>query len=158
MRIRSLLRQRKKLITESQWSCNDLPPRYCPIYIRTRPMRNGWKWRSARAESSEFTFTMTALCNPSRGNWQSMLIAHIDEGYSVVARYEYHDSHPGLHSHAHCERGGIETGSSGLDNLIRVPRAGSAHRRCTAWTESSFWLSSKKFYRIFDNTGPLFEK
>jgi hypothetical protein len=79
-------------------------------------------------------------------------------GVSVVARFEHHGSHPGLHGHAHCERGGIEVGASGLDNLVRVPAAQEPHRRTNAWTEQTFWDSARRFFRVTDQVrGGQFE-
>lgn len=99
---------------------------------------------------------MVAICNPARGNWKSMLIAKVGSAFSVVARFEHHESHPGLHVHAHCDRGAIEIGASGLDNLIRIPDAKQRHRRQAALTETTFWQASMKFFRIEDSVGPLF--
>jgi hypothetical protein len=42
-----------------------------------------------------------------RDNWQATLILWTEAGASVVGRFEYHGSHPGLHVHADCERGGL---------------------------------------------------
>ena len=78
------------------------------------------------------------------------------EGASVVGRFESHGSHPGVHGHAHCYRGGIEVGASGLDNLVRCPPADKPHRRTNAWTENSFWEAARRFFRVTDNFGPLF--
>ena len=44
-----------------------------------------------------------------------------EAGHSVVARFESHGSHPGLHGHSHCDRGGIEIGASGLDANVYHP-------------------------------------
>lgn len=114
-------------------------------------------WRSARAAASEGEYVLLAKCNLRRDNWQAFLILTADDGDSVVGRYEHHGSHPGLHVHAHCERSGIEMGPRGLDDLIRVPAAGSMsyHRRVNAWTKNSFWETAKKFFRIEENKGPL---
>jgi hypothetical protein len=77
-----------------------------------------------------------------------------DAGVSVVARFEHHGSHPGLHGHAHCERGGIEVGASGLDSLVRFPKAGALHRRTNAWTEQTFWDATRRFFRVkYDDGG-----
>jgi len=99
---------------------------------------------------------IVAVCNPRRGNWKSMLLMKVGTEHSVVARFEHHDSHPGLHVHSHCDRSGIEVGASSLDRLVRVPPVGLRHRRQNAWTLSTFWAASRKFYRAVDNLGPLF--
>ncbi|MBC6442631.1 MAG: hypothetical protein GDA53_05805 [Rhodobacteraceae bacterium] len=68
---------------------------------------------------------------------------------------DHHGTHPGLHAHAHCHRGGVETGPAGLDNLARIPAAGRHHRRNSAWTENGFWEAAKTFFRIQDQRGTL---
>lgn len=153
MRVRHLIRKRKIQRTDTGWSTNDLPPRHAPIYNKTRPIRAGWKWRSATAEADGNKYFLTALSNTRRDNWQAILMIETPEGVSVIARFEHHGSHPGLHSHAHCERGGIETGAGGLDQLERVPKVGKLHRRSNAWTEHTFWEAARRFFRLMDEEG-----
>lgn len=157
MRVRHLIALNKELHSDTHWNETDMQPRHAPIFPKTLPIRAGWKWRSARASSLDDNFILLAKCNPRRDNWQAFLILTCEEGASVVGRFEHHGSHPGLHAHAHCERSGIETGSRGLDDLIRVPAAGSQsyHRRTNAWTENSFWEAAKIFFRIKEKKGTL---
>lgn len=157
MRVRHLIASKKELQSDTDWHTSDLQPRYAPIFPKTTPIRAGWKWRSARASSSEGEYILLAKCNPRRDNWQAFLISTADDGASVVGRFEHHGSHPGLHAHAHCERGGIEIGPRGLDDLVRIPAAGSKshHRRTNAWTESGFWEAAKSFFRVQEKKGPL---
>jgi hypothetical protein len=157
MRVRKLIRREKAKKSDTAWSDKDLPPRHAPIYPKSRPIRAGWKWRAAHAEADDTAFILTALCNPSRDNWKAMLIMETPSGSSVVARFEYHGSHPGLHSHAHCDRSGIEVGASGMDHLARIPKPGQFHRRTNAWTEATFWEAATKFFNIKDDIGPLFD-
>lgn len=84
-----------------------------------------------------------------------MLILEAESGPSVIARLEYHGSHPGVHAHAQCDRGGVEIGATGIDNLSRFPSANAPHRRTNAWTENTFWEAAKRFFRVEDQKGPL---
>lgn len=157
MRVRHLIALKKRQTADTAvWSVKDLPPRHCPIYTKSRPSRAGWQWRSLSAAVDGHEFTMVAICNPNRGNWKSMLLVKVGEDHSVVARFEHHESHPGVHVHAHCERGGIEIGPIGINGLVRIPPASMTHRRQNAWTLSTFWTAAKSFYRIDDQPGPLF--
>lgn len=157
MRVRHIIRLKKELLTDTDWNTTDLQPRHAPIFPKTTPIRAGWKWRSARASCQGQDYILYAKCNPRRDNWQAVLILTADEGASVVARFEYHGSHPGLHAHAHCNRSGIDIGPRGLDDLVRTPPAGSNsyHRRKNAWTENGFWEAAKRFFRIEEQKGPL---
>jgi hypothetical protein len=155
MRVRKLLVEPKVQQSDSNWRRDDMQRRYAPVFKRTRPIRSGWQWRSARATSDEREYILTALCNPGRDNWQAMLIICEEAGASVVARYESHGSHPGLHVHADCARSGLETGPASIDNLPRRPAARGGHRRIGAWTENSFWEAARRFFRVRERGGPL---
>jgi hypothetical protein len=157
MRVRHLIASEKELQSDTDWQTTDLQPRYAPIFPKTTPIRAGWKWRSARANNTDAEYVLLAKCNPGRDNWQALLLLNSDTGASVVGRFEHHGTHPGLHAHAHCERSGLETGPRGLDDLARIPAAGSKsyHRRTNAWTEHSFWMAATRFFRVQDKKGPL---
>lgn len=158
MRVRHLVSEAKTVASETkQWATTDLPPRHAPYLAKTRPIRAGWQWRSAELTSSNRKYVLTGLCNPSHGNWQAILTVAVDGSYSVVARFEFHASHPGLHAHADCSTGGVTVGAAGMDNLARIPEAGARHRRQNAWTETTFWDAAKLFFGVEFKNGPLFD-
>ena len=99
--------ERKTQDSDTGWRRDDMQPRHAPVFTRTRPVRSGWQWRSAKAESVERQYILNALCNPTRDNWQATLILCTEAGASVIGRYEYHGSHPGLHT---CMRIASEAG------------------------------------------------
>jgi hypothetical protein len=148
MRVRKLIATPKLQRSDTGWSNADLPPRHCPIYPKTRPIRAGWKWRSAVCEVTGARYWLVAQCNVRRDNWLAWLMMDTATGVSVVARFEHHGGHPGLHAHTHCDRGGVETGASGLDGLVRIPPSRAMHRRTNAWTEHIFWEAAKRFFRV----------
>lgn len=154
MRVRHLITESKTEESDTRWRSSDLQPRYAPIYPRTRPIRAGWEWRSARAVGTDRRYVLLAQCNPNRGNWQSLLILEGSEGPSVVARFEDHGSHPGLHTHVDCERVGVDTGPNSLDDLARLPSAHNYHRRKRAWTREEFWTASQRFFRVATEQEP----
>lgn len=155
MRVRHIISERKLIDSETSWSTRDMAPKFAPIYSKTKPIRAGWTWRSAKCTTLTKAFTLVAECNPARDNWKALLIADTGNGHSVVGRFEYHGSHPGTHFHADCDRSGLETGSKSIDNLGRIPSAKAFHRRSAAWTEATFWDAAKKFFRVKERTGPL---
>lgn len=157
MRVRHLAKTPKVQIADTGWRIDDMPPRACPIYSKSRPTRAGWQWRSAKAEADGQEFTLVALANISRGDLKAILITKTGSGHSVVSRYEFHTSHPGLHAHAHCGRSGIEDGATGMDGLARIPRLGARHNRVAALSLSTFWVEARRFFRIHDDLGPLFK-
>lgn len=157
MRVRRLIRARKTQTSDTQWLVIDLPPRHAPFNEKTRPIRAGWKWRSAKAAIGDVDFVLTALCNPRRDKWQAVLSVKGAIGWSIIGRLEFHGDHPGLHVHSHCGRSGVEVGSSGMNDLARIPGVRSRHRRDQALTEASFWETARRFYRVQESMGPLFE-
>lgn len=157
MRVRHLCALPKTIVSQTPvWVTEDLPPRHAPYLNKTMPIKGGWKWRAAKAIAVNRNFFLTARCNPEKDNWQSVLSVELTGGFSVVGRYESHGSHPGVHAHAHCERGGIELGPHGLDQLQRIPPSTRKHRREHAWTERMFWEAAKVFFRMKDADMPLF--
>lgn len=155
MRVRRLIAAIKYIENETAWSDKDLQPRYAPIYPKTKPIRAGWVWKSTRCTAGDQAYVLVAECNPGRDNWKTMLLLEAANGWSVVGRFEFHGSHPGIHFHSDCDRSGAEIGTKSIDNLNRIPNAKSFHRRSSAWTENSFWDAAKKFFRIQDRRGLL---
>ena len=156
MRLRKMVAECKVLASDTKWREDDLPPRHSVIYEKTRPMRGGWKWRSVTAKSNKGEYVLLAQCNPRKDEWKAWLIYKTEEGSpSVVSRLEFHGSHPGLHVHAHCARGGVEEGSSSIDGLPRIPSAHQPHRRVHVWQEDTFWNYSLEHFRIRDAQGDL---
>ena len=148
MRLRHLIQKQKTQISDTEWREGDMTPRHAPYFRKTKPVRRRWKWRSAQAEDrAGIKYVIVYLCNFYRNNWKSTLAVQVGKDWSVVGRFEYHGSHPGLHCHADCNRGGIETGTTGLD-VPRIPDTEAPHRRNNTWTDDSFWRASKKFFRI----------
>lgn len=95
-------------------------------------------------------------CNPGKDNWMAWLILKTASGRpSLVSRLEYHGSHPGLHIHAHCERGGVEEGPTSIDNLARIPPVNRPHRRKLTWRENTFWEQARRHFRVEHPKGTL---
>jgi len=157
MRVRAAARLRKIITSDTRWKRDDVQRRYCPINSRTKPIRAGWEWRSLKAASDDGRKFIAYLeANVRKGDFKSVLIEETVNGPSVIARYEYHSSHPGIHVHAHCERSGIEIGASGMDKLERAPRVKERHRRISALSLSTFLAAASRFYGMEYDTGPLF--
>lgn len=154
MRVRHIVAQRKYIDSETQWSTKDMLPKHAPIYPKTKPMRAGWTWKSARCVTATQNFILVAECNPQRANWKAALLLETPAGFSVVGRFEDHGSHPGLHCHSDCNTSGLEVGTKSLD-VGRIPSAKAFHRRSRHWTESSFWNAATAFFRVEYRIGPL---
>ena len=156
MRIRKMVAEEKLLESDTQWREEDLPPRHSCIFDKTKPVRAGWKWRSTTVRGAQGEYVFLTQCNPRKDEWKAWLIYKTLTGNaSLVSRLEYHGSHPGLHVHGHCARGGIEEGASSIDGLVRIPSANKTHRRVNTWREDAFWELARKHFRINFPQGTL---
>ena len=155
MIVRHFITEPKTLTDDTNWKTGSIPPRYAPIFAKTKPMGRSWEWRSARASAADGDYVLLAQCNPNKMNWKAVLIRIDETGASAVSRFEDHAGHSGLHVHAHCGRSGVEIGATSLDFLARIPAKGTRHRRRTAWTKRTFWEAAKRFFRIEDPKGDL---
>jgi len=86
----------------------------------------------------------------TKDDWKATLILKKGEGGSVVSRYEFHSSHPGLHVHASCDTGGELIGPIGMSEVDRIPNGESRICKNNVWTKQTFWKSSKRFFRVED--------
>lgn len=150
MRVRHLVAEAKKQTGVTEWREDDIQPRYAPCFTKTYPQRNGWLWRSAtaRCEETNREYVLLCRCHIQKDDWKATLILKKDGGGSVVSRYEFHSSHPGLHVHANCNTSGEVVGPTGMSEVDRIPNKDNKVRRHNAWTKETFWSSSKKFFRI----------
>ncbi len=157
MRIRKIIAEPKVLESDTDWRVDDLQHRYSWIFEKTKPIRAGWKWRSATAiDKTKHEYLFLMQCNPIRDQWKAWLIFRMPSGQaSLVSRFEYHGTHPGLHVHAHCERGGLEQGPSSIDHLARIPSVERRHRRKNTWREQTFWEQARLHFRIEHPKGTL---
>jgi hypothetical protein len=152
MRVRHLVAEPKEQVEVTEWRNDDIPPRYAPCFTKTYPQRNGWEWRSAKAKApgSDREYILLCRCHVTKDDWKATLILKKDEGGSVVSRFEFHSSHPGLHIHASCDNGGELVGPVGMSEVDRLPNGEGRTRRTNAWTKATFWQASKKFFRVQD--------
>ncbi len=157
MRVRKIVREPKLLTSDTNWRTDDMQPRYSWIFQRTKPIRAGWKWRSVIAtDSANREYLFLTQCNPERDEWKAWLILRASSSESsLVSRLEYHGTHPGLHVHVDCQRGGLEQGPASIDRLARIPLVAKHHRRKHTWREQSFWEQARRHFRIEHPRGPL---
>ena len=153
MRVRKLIKCQKDLVTSTSWSHGKLTKRHAPVFEKTRPIRAGWQWRSGKATNQDDDYVLLALCNPGKDNWKAILMAKLTDGWSTVARLEYHASHPGLHVHSDCRNSGLQTGPPSMDIRNRIPKTDQRHLRIQGWTCDGFWNRAMQFFKISDPGG-----
>ncbi len=90
-----------------------------------------------------------------KDNWRAWLIRKTDDEGSLVARYEFHGSHPGLHLHADCDRGGVEVGPTSIKVPLRIPAVGSERMRLPPTRPGLFWETARQYFRMDYAKGSL---
>jgi len=155
MRVRHLVRQAKTITSDTTWRDDPLPPRHSGIYPKTRPPKPNWKWRSAQAHCGNDEYILLCEVNEETDNWRAWLILKLNDQGSIVARYEYHGSHPGIHVHADCIRGGIETGPSSINVTLRIPAVNSDRMRPPPSRRDLFWDIARTYFRMDYAVGSL---
>ncbi len=156
MRVRQIIATKKTQSADTLWRTTDLPVKYAPVYKKPRPMKAGWTWRSIELDAEGQAWVLTVQCHVTKDNWQAWLMKKFPDGTgSIVARFEYHGSHAGVHIHSSCDRSGLEPGGTSIDNLNRFPNSSSSHRRIVNFTKETFWERSLKFFHVDEIKGTL---
>lgn len=145
------------MIADTGWRDGVIHKQQAPWHEAGIQDRESWKWRSITARSNrDVNYILLIRFRLVNLNCQAILGRKVEGGWSAVGRYEYHSDHPGLHLHAHCDRGGLETGPTSLDNLQRIPERLSRCRQSRAdWTKDSFLNAARQFYRVVEPKGSL---
>lgn len=154
MRVRHLVAEPKTISSDTGWRLDDMAPRFSGLYAKTKPIRAGWQWRSALALSAQKEYIFLVQGHEEKDNWGAWLVLKTEGGCSLVARFEYHGSHPGFHVHADCERGGIEEGTGSINDLVRIPKATSGGAVITL-RRDKFWEHARVKFRVFFPKGSL---
>ena len=155
MRVRHLIVRAKTITSDTNWKSEPLPPRFSGIYPKTRPLKPGWKWRSAQAHCTENEYILLCEVNEQKDNWRAWLIKKIGDEGSLVSRLEFHGNHPGIHAHADCSRGGLEVGPSSIKVPVRIPGVGSGRQRPPPTRPDLFWDMARKHFRMDYKKGSL---
>ena len=153
MRAREIIIKPKKLERDTGWRTDDMKPCHAPCLKKTKRTSNGWTWRSLQAlDNSGREYVLYARCAEKYNKQQAILTMPSNNGVgsaSVVARYENHATHPGIHVHSNCKDNDLEVGSSKLSHLCeRFPGSEKKHRRTKPPKNDEFWEWANKFFRI----------
>jgi hypothetical protein len=155
LRARHLIHEKKTTVASTDWSYGGTPPRHVPVFQRTFPIGKGWQWRFVSAKNDKNAYVLHVRCNSEKDERKAWLMIKLEKGWSIVGRFEYHSSHPGLHVHSNCVSSGLLVGEKSISECDRFPDGGRYHRRIQAWTPDVFWNRALKFFRIVDERGTL---
>ncbi len=148
--VRAQLICRKRILSDTDWRSDALPPRFGP-YEHTRPALARWEWRSFNliTENGE-GFRMLVEVAPALDKWKAMLISLPAAGNpAVIMRYEDQPGKTGggLHIHAHCNDHSDLTGAASIDMPYTLPDHGKLRRRRGVWTKALFCKAAGAMFR-----------
>ena len=153
MRVRKIIIQSKKLKSDTSWRTGNVEPCHAPCFPNEYRIRDGFAWRSSRAvDGSGREYVLWARCAEKYGRQFAVLMLASKKGTghaSVVARYEKHHGHGGIHAHFDCNTSGLVAGGEGMDNLKVLPKNKNGHhRRTLPLTDDAFWEQAMAFFRF----------
>jgi hypothetical protein len=155
MRPKDIVRLKKTVSTAGAWKLitgkSKMPGSALALSKRASfQLGRGWHWRIDVLSSSGPPLRLLTAFSPDHEEFLAWLSTPQGEGNRVLARYEFHGTHPGWHCHtACCDSEDIPVGDPSPREFSRAPAAINAHRRQTFdLTEASALSTSFKFFRV----------
>jgi hypothetical protein len=157
VRVRKAILIPKRLIAKGAWKLitgtSRMPKNAFPIgsnYPVT--FARNWHWRVDQIGTDDGTsFRLLTGFNRNIEEFASWLAQEAEHNPVLLARYEFHGSHPGWHCHAPCDDiGPGDAGALRTRDLLRFPRGGGFHR-CTDFgttSEEHALARAFNFYRV----------
>lgn len=127
-----MIRAQKTQVVTSAWTDEKLRAKDFPLLKKkggSYPLSRRWRWQTTRFRINQKQFLLLASYHSLIPEFVSVLAEEIDKNCRVLARWEFHQSHPGWHVHTVC--GDIDNVSTGIVKPIgveRVPHSASHHR------------------------------
>lgn len=108
----------------------------------------GWHWRVDELSGGDLTFRLLIAFKADTEEYMAWLAMPAGDGLRVIARLEYHGTHPGLHCHSTCEdHEGVPVGDQNPYMFRRAPSAWENHRRQDSVKSESDAM--QRAYRFF---------
>jgi len=119
-----------------------------------------YRWRIVLFSCLGLDFRLLVFYRADKERYGAYLGLCDGSNTRVLARYEYHATHPGWHLHTYC--GDIEDVPSGRfkwPGQRRIPRAGEYHRNTKFHLDDSMalYISAKKFGLAYTKEDDLFQ-
>jgi hypothetical protein len=164
MKARAAILAPKRIVEKGAWKVvtgtSRMPKNAFPVgsnYPVT--FARNWHWRVDRltAEGGG-AFRLLTAYNSHIEEFRAWLAADYDRSATLLARFEFHGSHPGWHCHAPCDE--LERGDFGALRtraVLRFPNGTRFHRdKEFGITSEGYALSrSFSFYRVSAKEGEL---
>lgn len=92
----------------------------------------GWRWKIVELSIATDKYRLLIAYHAAKQNYHCLLGVNLGSDTLVLARLEYHSTHPGWHVHACCtETESRHWGRVGYQDMKRLPQKGARHRDTT---------------------------
>lgn len=128
MNLKELIKSPKEILDVGTWRDGDIKPKTAfPVKFRVRPKH---RWKIIRFSCLDKTYKLLILYRIDKEIYFAWLAVELSKEVAIVAKYEYHATHPGWHMHV-IERCKIEYAQAGRTGgfPLRFPRGKAFHRR-----------------------------
>lgn len=146
--LKEVIRAEKQVTDWGTWNSGVRMPSGAFPLSKQRKFRVGasHRWRIAKFLCGATEYRLLVTYRPQLEDYRCYLGRYKAGDTCLVARFEYHGTHPGWHLHADCEGGKEVFGLSSVGH--RLPRVGQHHRNAVFGVESdekAFFAAAEKF-------------
>ena len=141
------LRDRKRMVSATDWSRGPVPKRYFPLFKEKEPLGPAWHWRAAELRSETENYKLLVRLRQDKPNYKAWLAVEFGGHWALIARLESH-LHAGLHLHLQCAQNGVSVDQIDPPNAVSIPHWKAYHRRPNAVQSlSQAWEQAMGFFR-----------
>ncbi|WP_157572702.1 hypothetical protein [Nevskia soli] len=155
MRLKKII-QADKIVTDwGKWTFGAAMPKTAfPISKSSFKIRSTYHWRIAKFLSLGESFRLLIFYRTDKPEYGAWLGMQRDSDTQLVARYEFHGTHPGWHLHAHCQTDTAPIGRTLVDGL-RIPKSGKCRRTDFSVTsdDKALYIAAEAFGLPKGDTG-----
>ena len=128
--LRDIVKSTKTDVSFGQWTDEKLKHRDFPLRRGVYPLTRRWRWQVISFRWSGRKFRILSAYHTMVPEYISVLAEDMGADSRIVARWEFHQSHPGWHIHSCCsELDDIPSGVVQHRGVKRTPAAKNGHRR-----------------------------
>lgn len=158
MRLKDIIRAKKTNIHWGDWKSGVKMLRtQFPMSKGSFSVRSVYNWNISTFECLGKSFRLLVFYRADKQEYGAWLGMEDDKDMKVIARLEFHASHPGWHMHTNCETDQTPSGRSGGSIYqFRIPKSYELHRRKDFGVtddEKALYIAAKAFGVTGENTG-----
>lgn len=155
MLLREFLSSDKSITDYGQWSDKKMPKsgsRFLLTKNKGYHLGAAWRWRVVDIHANATDYRLLVAYHATKQNYVCALGVNQLSDTLVLARLEYHSTHPGWHVHACCvQNEARHRGRWGYPEMRRLPRKGRYCRRTTFITSDADAMTiAARHFRIDD--------